>query len=53
MLVFGYTIIGVDYWSVAGDDVPDSFWDDLLALRWKENLKLWLTYFSCSEEKKK
>lgn len=42
----------LDYWAVAGDDVPDSFLDELLALRWKENLKLWLTYFSCSEEKK-
>ena len=38
--------------KAVGDDVPDSFLDDLLALRWKENLKLWLTYFSCSEEKK-
>jgi len=23
------------------DDVPDAYLDDLLALRWKENLKLW------------
>lgn len=26
---------------VVSDDVPDSYLDDLLALRWRENLKLW------------
>ena len=26
---------------VVSNDVPDSYLDDLLALRWKENLKLW------------
>lgn len=39
------------YGAKAGDDVPDSFLDDLVALRWKENLKLWLLYFSCNKEK--
>lgn len=29
------------YFFVVSDEVPDSFLDDLLALRWKENLKLW------------
>ena len=26
---------------VVSDEVPDSYLDDLLALRWRENLKLW------------
>lgn len=26
---------------VVSDEVPDSYLDDLFALRWKENLKLW------------
>lgn len=29
------------YLSVVSDEVPDSYLDDLLALRWRENLKLW------------
>lgn len=27
--------------QVIPNDIPDSYLDDLLALRWKENLKLW------------
>lgn len=30
-----------DHGIVASEEVEDSFLDDLLALRWKENLKLW------------
>lgn len=28
--------------AVVSDEVPDEFLDDILALRWKENSKLWL-----------
>lgn len=31
----------MQYGYVVSDEVPDSYLDDLLALRWRENLKLW------------
>lgn len=31
------------------DDIPDSYLDDLLALRWRENLKLWLVQWHLLE----
>lgn len=41
---------------VVSDEVPDSYLDDLLALRWRENLKLWAMQWDkerqkCSGEK--
>ena len=39
------------YNFVVSDEVPDSYIDDLLALRWRENLKLWTIQWD--REKKK
>ena len=36
---------------VVSDEVPDSHLDDLLALRWRENLKLWTTQWDRDKEK--
>ena len=36
---------------VVSDEVPDSYIDDLLALRWKENLKLWTMQWDKDKEK--
>ena len=36
---------------VVSDEVPDSYIDDLLALRWKENLKLWTMQWDKVKEK--
>ena len=35
---------------VVSDEVPDSFLDDLLALRWRENLKLWTIQWDKEKE---
>ncbi len=32
------------------DELPDSFLDDLLALRWRENLKLWTIQWDQDKE---
>ena len=31
----------MEYGIVPSEEIPDSYLDDLLALRWRENLKLW------------
>lgn len=36
---------------VVSDEVPGSYLDDLLALRWKENLKLWTMQWDKDKEK--
>lgn len=43
----------LDYFARVSDDVPDEFLDDMLALRWRENLKLWLLYFALNEKTEK
>ena len=43
----------MDYGAVVSDEVEDEFLDNLLVLRWKENLKLWTLYFELTEEKVK
>lgn len=40
----------VEYGITVSSEVPDSYLDDLLALRWRENLKLWTMQW---EDKKK
>lgn len=40
------------YFGVVSDEVPDSYLDDLLALRWRENLKLWTIRWDERREKK-
>lgn len=37
---------------VVSDEVPDSYLDDLLALRWRENLKLWTMQWDLNLNKK-
>lgn len=39
------------YPYVVSDELPDSFLDDLLALRWRENLKLWAIQWEWKDEK--
>ena len=34
------------------DDIPDNYLEDLLALRWRENLKLWLVQWHLLEDLK-
>ena len=36
---------------VVSDEVPDRYIDDLLALRWRENLKLWTMQWDRDKEK--
>jgi len=38
------------YDCVVPEEVPDSYLDDLLALRWRENLKLWTMQWAHSQE---
>lgn len=38
------------YLFVVSDEVPDSYLDDLLALRWRENLKLWTIQWDKDKE---
>lgn len=38
---------------VVSDEVPYSYLDDLLALRWRENLKIWTIQWDEEEEKDK
>jgi len=38
------------YDYVVPEEVPDSYLDDLLALRWRENLKLWTIQWARSQE---
>ena len=40
----------VEYGITVSSEVPDSYLDDPLALRWRENLKLWTMQW---EDKKK
>lgn len=35
------------------EEVPDSYLDDLIALRWRENLKLWTMQWEKEKEKEK
>lgn len=37
---------------VVSDEVPDSYLDDLLALRWRENLKLWTMQWEREKKEK-
>ena len=41
-----------DYQAVVTEEVVDDFLDDLLALRWKENLKLRAYAKECNSRKK-
>lgn len=36
---------------VVSDEVPDSYLDDLLALRWRENLKIWTIQWDNDKKK--
>jgi len=40
------------YDYVVPEEVPDSYLDDLLALRWRENLKLWTIQWAHSQEQR-
>ena len=42
-----------DCFVVSSDEVPDSYLDDLLALRWRENLKLWTMQWEREKERQK
>lgn len=41
------------YLFVVSDEVPDSYIDDLLALRWRENLKIWTIQWDNDKSKEK
>ena len=41
------------YFFVVSDEVPDSYIDDLLALRWRENLKIWTIQWDNEKRKDK
>lgn len=41
------------YFFVVSDEVPDSYIDDLLALRWRENLKIWTIQWDRDKRKDK
>lgn len=41
-----------DGYYVVSDEVPDSYLEDLIALRWKENLKLWTMQWDHDKEDK-
>ena len=41
------------YNFVISDEVPDSYIDDLLALRWRENLKIWTIQWDNEKRKDK
>ena len=36
---------------VPSEEIPDSYLDDLLALRWRENLKLWAMQWDQKENR--
>ncbi len=44
------TMINIYPYEVS-DELPDSFLDDLLALRWRENLKLWTIQWEQDKER--
>lgn len=42
----------LEYGCVVSDEVSDSYLDDLLALRWRENLKLWTMQWDTAKRRK-
>lgn len=43
----------MEYSVVPSEEIPDSYLDDLLALRWRENLKLWTMQWECKRKEEK